>query len=481
MNIGLLTLAITVGQPVALPPGPDGPPLLPTAPFVHVKVSAPNGTKVTWQPMSTEATETPGPVGLRPGYFHRFQLSNIPEHKDVVLFPSIEVRGTLIPRHGLDVTRHPVPIAFTDRDIDQVLDGRLVTKIYYLEDPNQAFAIPGTPGEAFEATASTEEEAIQEARRRGRPMLIVRVGERPYTKVELAKENVSGTVLFPGVKTPPMPAAPPSFLFAGVMMFDPLHGPKAAAEECLKDGGDVGPRVGPGPGGIIGGLDPIDTAMMYTTRKGTRVVASNRVSICVPRFMAVRVEAGATGHHAIRAPEAVHSVHPVAALDVRTVAAEINGVQRLAGVIGSQRASGIESRNGPATLKQWSGRPAGLSAVKGVAVVAQARGPDEITVYRGKGLWLEKSIDPPHPEKIGDVVTVTLRYHNPTTEEMTGVLISDNLTPRLEYVEGSAKSDRAATFTAVDNGVGSLMLNWSIDGKLKPGERGTITFQVRIR
>jgi uncharacterized repeat protein (TIGR01451 family) len=126
-------------------------------------------------------------------------------------------------------------------------------------------------------------------------------------------------------------------------------------------------------------------------------------------------------------------------------------------------------------------RPAGLSAVKGVAVAAQARGPNEITVYRGKGLMLEKSIDPPHPEKIGDVVTVTLRYTNPTTDVMTGVLIADNLTPRLEYVDGSEKSDRAATFSAVDNGVGSLMLQWAIDGQIKPGESGKITFQVRIR
>jgi hypothetical protein len=220
--------------------------------------------------------------------------------------------------------------------------------------------------------------------------------------------------------------------------------------------------------------------MIYTTKRGTRVVASNRVGICVPRFNAVRVDAGAAGHHTIRAPEAVHSIQPVAALQVRTLVGEVYGPKHLAGLIGTQRASAIESWNGPAVLRQWSGRPAGLSAVKGVAVAAQARGPEEITAYRGKGLMLEKSIDP-HPEKIGDVTTVTLRYTNPTTEVMTGVLISDNLTPRLEYIEGSAKSDRAATFTAVDNGVGSLMLQWSIDGQIKPGESGKITFQVRIR
>ena len=198
MNIGLLSLAIAVGQPAALPPGPAGPPVVPAAPFLFVTVTGPNGSKVTWQPTSTEATQTNGPVGLRPGYVHRFQVSDFPDEKNVVLFPSIEVRGTLIPRGTLDVTKHPVPIALSEQDIDHVLDGRLITKVYYLEDPDQAVPVQGRPGEAFESIALTEEDAIKEARLRGRPMLIVRIGERPFTKDELARENVPGTVLFPG-------------------------------------------------------------------------------------------------------------------------------------------------------------------------------------------------------------------------------------------------------------------------------------------
>jgi hypothetical protein len=79
------------------------------------------------------------------------------------------------------------------------------------------------------------------------------------------------------------------------------------------------------------------------------------------------------------------------------------------------------------------------------------------------------------------VVTVTLRFTNPTTEEMTDVLIADSLTARLEYVEGSAKSSRPATFTATANRAGSMVLRWALDGSLKPGESGRITFQVRIK
>lgn len=482
MNIGLLSLALVVGQPEAFPPGMNGPPVVPAAPFLFVTVNAPKGSKITWHPMSSEATTTNGAVGLRPGYFYRFQISDIPEAKNVVLYPSIEIRGTLIPRPGLaDVSKHPVPIALSDRDIDRIVDGRVVTKVYYLEDPAQAVPLQGTEGEALESFAESDEDAIKEARLRGRPMLILRVGERPYTKEELNFENVPGTILFPGVKIPPIPTAPPLFPFNGVPLFDPTYGPKAAAEECLKDGCDVGPRLGVGPGYSFGGLDPTDTAIMFTTRRGSRVVPSNRVCICVPRFAAARVESAIAGHQVVRAPQAHHSIQPVAMLSVRTLPGEIAGYQRLGGYIGSQRASMIESRNGPQVLAQWSGKPLGISNVRNVATLAQVRGPDEITAYHGCVLLLEKSIDPPHPEKIGDVVTITLRFSNPTTEIMTDVVIADDLTPRLEYIDGSSKSDRATSFTVSPNGVGSSVLRWAVDGKLMPGESGKITFKVRIR
>lgn len=481
MNIGLLSLAIAVGQPAALPAGAEGPPIIPAAPFLIVSVTAPGESKITWQPMTSEATVTNGPVGLRPGYIHRFQVSDIPDAKQAVLYPSIEVRGTLIPRGPLDITKHPVPITLTEHDIDQVLDGRLVTKVYYIEDPDQAVPVQGRPGEALEATALTEEDAIKEARLRGRPMLIVRVGERPFTKEELARENVAGTVLYPNSRTVPVPAAPPIFPFACVPLFDPIHGPRAATEECLRNGCDYGPLLGEGPGRSIGGLNPADTAMMFSTRFGTKVFPSNRVCICVPRFAASRVDVGPLRHHTIHAPHAHHMLKPTAALDVRTPSGVITGGEHLAGIIGSLRASGIQSHVGPVTLVDLRGRALGLSSVRGVAVVAQARGPEEITVYRGCAMLLEKSIDPPHPEKIGDVLTVTLKFTNPTTETMTDIVIADNLTPRLEYIEGSTKSDRATTFTSVPNGAGSLVLRWAVDGKLMPGESGKITFQVRIR
>ena len=479
MNLSLLTLAMTVGQPVhpAVPP-----PVLPPAPFLFVSVSAPGTPTVTWLPGTAESATATAPVGLRPGYPYRFQLDNVAGAKNLTLYPSIEIRGALVPRPGLaDVSKYPIPITLTDRDIDRILDGRYVVKVYYLEDPETAVPAAAIPGEPLETTAETEEQAVRDARLRGRPMLILRVGERPFTKAELARENVPGTVLFPGAKTAPVPIMPPMLPFAGIMPYDPIIGPKGAGEECLKDGGDTGPRLGVREDGTLGGLDPSDTAMQFTTPRGTKVVPSNRVCICAPRFISIRVDRGPAGHHALRSPEGGVAVRPPIGVHVPTHPAETRNLDQIVMTTGSKRPSGLESKIGPLVHEQWSGKLAGVSGIQGVAVVAQVRGPDEITSFPGCHMLLQKRIEGPAAPKIGDEVTVYLKFSNPTTETMTGVIVSDSLTARLEYIDGTAKSSRAATFTAKNNEAGSVVLQWVVDGKLAPGESGIIMFKARIK
>ena len=62
-----------------------------------------------------------------------------------------------------------------------------------------------------------------------------------------------------------------------------------------------------------------------------------------------------------------------------------------------------------------------------------------------------------------------------------GMVVSDSLTGRLEYVSGSAKSDRETIFTMQDNEAGSLVLRWEVAGRLLPRESGIVSFQARVR
>ena len=218
---------------------------------------------------------------------------------------------------------------------------------------------------------------------------------RPANKEDLAREKTPGKILFKDSRVLPMPAAPPRFAFNGIMLFDPLIGPKLATEECVKDGGDVGPRMGPGPNGTIGGQDPTDTGMMYTTRSGTKVVASNRVGLCVPRFAAARVETSAATHHTVIGPDAHHHVVMAKEVFVKIGTVDMGRPRATAGFIGSKRAS-ASNPHGPGSGQAVVGRPAGWRASMERSYRAQHAG--RITSFPERSLLLRKSIDPPHPE-----------------------------------------------------------------------------------
>lgn len=81
----------------------------------------------------------------------------------------------------------------------------------------------------------------------------------------------------------------------------------------------------------------------------------------------------------------------------------------------------------------------------------------------------------------GDVITFTIRYDNLGDRELTEVQIVDNLTTRLEFIEGSETSDRLADFTAASNGEGSHVLTFQLTEPLPGRTGGVLTFQTRVR
>jgi len=81
----------------------------------------------------------------------------------------------------------------------------------------------------------------------------------------------------------------------------------------------------------------------------------------------------------------------------------------------------------------------------------------------------------------GDIVTFTIRFDNIGDLAVHDVVIVDNLTPRLEYVEDSATSDRNGHLIEEDNGEGSLVLRWELDEPLAGRTGGVVTFKARVR
>ncbi len=83
--------------------------------------------------------------------------------------------------------------------------------------------------------------------------------------------------------------------------------------------------------------------------------------------------------------------------------------------------------------------------------------------------------------KPGETVDFTIRFDNVGDQKMGNVTIVDNLTTRLEYVPGTAKSSLKANFAVQPNEVGSLVLRWEIIDPLKPGDGGVVRFQCKVR
>src|SRR5206468_6109743 len=101
---------------------------------------------------------------------------------------TLEVRGCLHLPPRMNPADYPAPVVLTDDDVQKVLDGTLVTKVVYLEDPNRAASLTWKQEEPPERTLAANEDPWAEAWSLGRPVLIVRFGERQLTPEELAAQ-----------------------------------------------------------------------------------------------------------------------------------------------------------------------------------------------------------------------------------------------------------------------------------------------------
>src|SRR5947209_10958819 len=287
MNTFLLTALLPFGCGEGTMPPP------PPAPLLFVRVVAPDGTRVVFRPGTPEARSmaTPAVAGFRPGYGYRIQLTDLPDQAGRVVSPSFEVLDALHVPPGLKAENFPATVNFTEDDLRRAASGGMVTKVVFLEDPAQAPAVRSSPTQPVEFDVTPGHDPLEEARLRGRAMMIVRLGERDVPPAELLAVGIPGTVLVPGDPALPNPACPPTLPAAKWLWYDPILGPKKPLEEILSDGGDIGPRVGIDPEGKLGGLDPTDTAAEYRYGASPRRVGiANRAWLFSPRFAVLRQE-----------------------------------------------------------------------------------------------------------------------------------------------------------------------------------------------
>ena len=173
----------------------------PPAPLVAGKFLLPQGVRVTAFPGSELARmfDAPMVVGLRPGYVFRFELTGLPYNARQSLYPEVELRGVLVPRAGMKYMDYPIPLAFTQADIERVLRGGLITKVIYLEDPEKAGFLPRfSPISPSKRPMEPNGRRSRTPRKTGRLMAILRLGDRKPTLQYLQTVAHTGSILLPG-------------------------------------------------------------------------------------------------------------------------------------------------------------------------------------------------------------------------------------------------------------------------------------------
>lgn len=538
--------------------------------FQPVRLFAPGGEgEVTFYGMNTgEAVVSAnrGEAALVVGPVYRCRISGMPEYPGVELYPSIELIDRLHPPVGQE-GRFPIPVAFTPQEVAAAIDGQLVVKVIYVEQPD--LAMPLVHDEPLPTQdLETIRNPLAEADLLGRPVAIVRLGGRlPDTSgrddmlmrshgplgfvnppndpaVSGSNRKADGTIQQAGhFRRRGLRNCPPGGAMsddcpvdADCPVCEPIPCPagqfqaiaKQYPDEYLCDGGDRNHPVHFDDYNMLG-LDTEDTVVQYKDHQGKKhLKPTNKVCLYAPRMAAVGVIQHIGEDTGVARPGANTKNELGINLRSRQVTMAHNQRDMSERLVTRVRGSGLDSRskaqeidldvalathtqalvavgahsflrtgqfkqveeavvaNGVQAAATWSKTqfPVIAGQLESTGELVSKKGPSELvgTEDRRKPgrLRIVKLADKKQAEP-GDIVTFTIRYDNLGELPLAEVTITDNLTPRLEYVDDSATSDRDGQLDVVDNTEGSVILRWTIDQPLEGKQGGVVTFQAKVR
>lgn len=299
-------------------------------------------------------------------------------------------------------------------------------------------------------------------------------------------------------------------------------------QEFLCNGGDLPPEARVMKDNSIGGLDPQDAIVHYTTEAGDIALqASNRVCVYSPRFGAIRQVSGAVagekaiglggtyqpvGPNGIGLSQPSLMVEDIAELSRADVARRVDAmrdrnrgvpvegiVQPLVAEDALQILATLDFvslsrldesqiailQQGAVAAQSWMIRDAVEVMIESMTppvLIRDARVEAfvEYDFPDAGRLQIIKVADKDHAQQ-GEEITFAIQVQNVGDSAVSKVEIADSLVTRLEYVEDSQTCDREAEFETKGNAAGSVRLKWSLAEPLAVGETAKIEFKCRVR
>lgn len=299
-------------------------------------------------------------------------------------------------------------------------------------------------------------------------------------------------------------------------------------DEYVFDGGDRALPIHYDEHRMLG-LESEDTVVEYADDEGrAHIKPTNRVAVYAPRFAAVSTVRNTSEEVAIgKLAGAYQSVRDISMasrqqlvghqqnvalsrVHTRSRGSEVdgqsqpNGVDQMVMVAGHAQAlnvfedltflrTGQFERTEEARLSQAIQAAGIWTREQSPAIAAKGSEANEIYVWfnssefvgledlRKKGELRIVKLADQQVARAGDVITFTIRYDNVGDRELRDIVITDNLSPRLEYVPDSATSDRAGRLVEDVSDDGTLILRWELNEALPGRTGGTVTFQATVR
>jgi hypothetical protein len=147
--------------------------------FQPVEITGPDGASIAMTVNGQFDEPRPGPVvaGLLIGSVYRLRVTNIPLQEGLEVYPTVEVIDRTYPPIGQHF-KFPIPIALAKEELEMALAGKFVTRVIYLEDPDNAEPVARQGHEQSYFEVREGENPMDVADVLGRPVAILRLGGR---------------------------------------------------------------------------------------------------------------------------------------------------------------------------------------------------------------------------------------------------------------------------------------------------------------